>query len=350
MKVVLLTGRVPYNLCQEQSLCEMGIEAQIFMDWGIHLPDHVEEILQLKPDIIHLQWPESLCRYKDLSDESVLKAFTECLPKLKSRGAKLFWTMHNLLPHDRSREALWRKVYQAFAAECDVCCHHSVWGREVVLRSYTFPHQRHELLRHGYVDPAATASIERSAARDRLGIPPTAHVFVSFGGLRPDKRSLELVRVFRDRDPDKDFLLFGGLSNLVYAREVIEEAKSVPNVIIREGWLSDEMVSHYVHAGDTFLYLHGENHLTSGAPHLSQTHLLPQITFDYPYAREVLGTALTPILGNRNPETALHQILDDFDPEQMRGQREVIEQSRHPWNWREIASETRIAYERALST
>ena len=65
MKSLIIPGGCPYNTYQERCLQEVGVDAENYERWGIHLPDHTEKILAQKPDIIHLQWPEAVTQIQD---------------------------------------------------------------------------------------------------------------------------------------------------------------------------------------------------------------------------------------------------------------------------------------------
>ncbi|WP_309382464.1 hypothetical protein [Cerasicoccus frondis] len=342
MKSLLISGRCPYNIHQRNSLREVGVDVEIYEDWGIHLPDHVDAILAREPDVVHLQWPESLCRHKQLSESQILADFEAALPRFRQAGVSVFWTMHNLLPHDRDRETFWRKVYQLFADHCDVCCHHSAWGMQRVKETYRFPYARHVVLRHGYFHEDVFPGGGKIEARSRLALPTEATIFLNVGAIRPDKQIAELLDCFAGRT--NEVLMLAGVSNGDYAQQQVRRARSLDNVIISEGFVDDETVSLMANAADCFVFMQGDCHLTSGAPHMSQAHLLPQITLDYPYAREVLGDAALYIPADQNRFARLSKMLDSLDREAITVCREAILHSRRLWHWSVIAEETKHCY------
>lgn len=55
----------------------------------------------LKPDLVHLHWPEEFYRWRgEGSLAARAAAFIERLARLRSDGVPLVWTVHNLAPHD----------------------------------------------------------------------------------------------------------------------------------------------------------------------------------------------------------------------------------------------------------
>lgn len=350
MKSLLITGGCPYNLYQERALQDAGVDARYLRKWGMHLPDCVEEIVSLKPDIIHFQWPEAMTRHQELSDQAILSDFSDALPRLKSSGARIFWAMHNLLPHDRNRVEMWRELYGLFARYCDVCCHHSACGKAKVLETYDFPTAKHVILRHGYFDRDVAPQIGPKEARQRLGLPESARIFCSISSIRPDKYVEELITCFRQRDPGKDILLLAGLAGTDYGKRMIQLADETPNVHLTPGFIDDGLASLMANASDQFIFMHGEHHLTSGAPHLSQAHLLPQITLDYVYAREVMAEAAIYISPGSKRFEALQDCIDRSDPDESASHRKLLEERRSPWSWSLIGRETLKVYEEALAS
>ncbi|WP_269537959.1 glycosyltransferase [Cerasicoccus fimbriatus] len=345
MKSLLISGRCPYNNHQENSLQEAGVDARIYENWGIHLPEHLDAILDEQPDIVHLQWPESVCRHQEIAPEEILNAFPDVLGRLRTAGIKLFWTMHNLLPHDRAKADFWRRFYQLFADHCDVCCHHSEWGKSVALDAYVYPRAQHVVLRHGYFHQDVFPAVEKSKARQELGLPSDARIFLNVGSLRPDKQVAEIIDVFEGR---QDVLLLAGSANSDYAKQQIARAESLSNVVIHPGFIDDQQVSLMANAADCFLFMQGDHHLTSGAPHLSQAYLLPQITLDFPYAREVLGEGAVYIESSERRFERLASTLDALDTSQLNHVVQSVKSSRRLWHWSVIAEETRAAYLQAL--
>lgn len=350
MKVLLVTGRCAYNLYQERHLQEAGVDAHIYGEWGIHLPDHTDAILSGKPDIIHLQWPEALTRHQDKDPSAVIGEIRHSMEKLKDSGAKLFWVMHNLLPHRREKIGMWREIWQIYAEHCDVACHHSQWGMKTATAAYDYGNARHVILRHGYFDQFQPCPLSQSGARRQIGLPADARVFLSVGSMRPDKHLREIIEFFGHRDPSQDVLMLAGNASWDdYGLEMIRFAEPFENVIIEDGYIEDDRIAVFAKACDAFLYMYGENHLTSGSPHMSQAFLLPQICLDVPYSREVLGKGASYVPPDGARYETLHRVLDHLTREQFQAQRQHIATHRQPWHWTHIAHQTGTAYEEALN-
>ena len=349
MRVQLLSGRCPYNLYQEECLQDVGVEAEIRGDYGMHLPDFIDEYLALDPDIIHLQWPESLAGAGDKETPLILARFEECFAKIKQRNIPIFWAHHNLLPHKRERLDLWQPLFEMFAQHCDVACHHSECGSALMQNTYDYGACEHIILRHGYFHKESTCTLSKSEARKQLGFPDDIHLYFALGALRKDKYIRELIDSFADLDPQKHHLFLAGNVWDDYGKEMEAKANALDNVHVEVGFVEDERVSLLATAADAFVYMYGASHLTSGSPHTSQAHLLPQISLDYDYAREVLGDGASYIAHDDASYENLKTLIQSLNHEQLAEQRVYLATHRDQWYWPHIAEQTKHAYEAVLA-
>lgn len=346
MKILMVTGGCPYNDLLIREVQARNIDIENFGAWGMYLPDHLDEILAHKADIISLQWPEAISGNNEHDTEKILHDFTQALPALKKHGAKLLWTHHNILPHVRERLDLWQPLFQLFATHADASCHHSQWGMDYARRTYTYSSEQHFILRHGYVADEDVCTLSQIEARQKLGIDPEAACFFAMGALRPDKKILELIEVFKAR---KETLLIAGRGWNQYVDDVKAAAAQADNVHLFAEWVEAEDASLRARAADAFIFMYGEHHLTSGSPHLSQAHKLPQITLDSPYNREILGDAAVYIPVESDHQQALHQALDHLDRDALEEKRQILLNTRAEWHWPRIAELTEQAYKEILA-
>lgn len=349
MYVPLISGKCPYNLYQEEFLQAQGVDARIIGQYGQHLPDYIDEVLADKPDLIHLQWPESVVAHGDKTDEQILDDLRVMFNKIKSANIPIFWAQHNLLPHKRDRVDLWKPVFGLFAQYCDVACHHSQCGLDLMKETYDYGSCEHAILHHGYFHKESSCILDKASARKELELADNAQIYFGFGALRPDKHIRELLGCFADLDPERHYLVLAGNIWDDYGKEMVAIAEQMPHVRVEVGFIEDARASLYATAADSFIYTYGANHLTSGSPHTSQAHLLPQITLDYPYVREVLGNAASYIPNDDSRYEALAETLNNLDHDQIEQQRALIKDTRDAWYWPKIAEQTKAAYEKALA-
>ncbi|MCH2176325.1 MAG: hypothetical protein MK193_11430 [Lentisphaeria bacterium] len=78
MKVVMAV-RGGQNNCITEEMQKRGVDFTLYGEWGNYLPEHIEEILALQPNIINLQWPESLCKNPHKQHSENIKEVSQAL-------------------------------------------------------------------------------------------------------------------------------------------------------------------------------------------------------------------------------------------------------------------------------
>ena len=353
IKVTVVPGNSFYQRHLVESLNASGVSATCFdANWGVYLPDLVDGLLAAGPDIVNLQWPESLMsrdepRARD--GRAVLEMF-QAMRALKRAGIRLVWTLHNLVPHERVLVDVEDAVYTVFASQADGAIHHSHCGKRRALATYAF-RGLHAVIRHGYHPDPAARSLTRDRAREILSLDADKRVYLCFGGLRPVKRIELLVEAMKRRRNDDELLLIVGRAHPEYGEKIQAQARNVPNIRldVRETGLPQEELALHAVACDLLLFAHGRQHLTSGGPHLSQTYLRPQVTLDAPYAREVLGDGGIYFDDGGDAVANLSDTLDRITPRLLAEKVAAIRARRPAFSWRRIGRSTARFYEKVLS-
>ena len=352
IRSLLLPNREhPYGDTLQNSLKKSGvIPLKCDAGWGFELHKNLDTIFDLRPDILHLQWPESLCRAEPGDDlDSLLGSIRGALSEIKKRGIYIAWTMHNLRPHHIFDLRFQTKLYEHFAACASGVIHHSHCGMRVARRGYVYAENAmHTVIRHGYFTEGTECDLSQNEARESLGLPRESAIYLFCGAFRKDKSIDVLVRAFRDIKPDAP-------QTLVMVGQPKEDASSLyPDIdldhanILWPGRLPFEELSVYVKASDAFVGAHGDRHLTSAGPHLSQSYLKSQICLFSEYTNEVLGdTAFYFEKGNDAVEN-LKDRLASVTPEMLNRASDRLEQRREEYHWDVIGRNTRSFYEGLL--
>jgi glycosyltransferase involved in cell wall biosynthesis len=151
--------------------------------------------------VLHFHWPE---RHFDVRRLVSAAWFALRLLFARLLGYRLVWTVHNATPHE-GETAGWRLARAVLARVATLVVHCpgartalGRLGREAVV----IPHGSY--LGH-YPD-----TIEREAARARLGLPPDARVLLAFGQVRPYKGLETLARAFAELDAPGARLVIAG--------------------------------------------------------------------------------------------------------------------------------------------
>ncbi|HNQ04174.1 MAG TPA: glycosyltransferase [Thiobacillaceae bacterium] len=162
-------------------------------------------------DVLHLQWPEALYRWMGSGPlEERAERFISGLDRLKERGTRVAWTIHNLIPHDHPDSRFDHEVYQRVLERADLLVHHCPLSQKLLKVRYSVPAAaQHLVTPHGHY-LAYPHGISRREARARLGIPEQAYVYLQFGAIRGYKGLNTLLDAWRKtRIPNKWLLVAG---------------------------------------------------------------------------------------------------------------------------------------------
>lgn len=169
------------------------------------LVDSVEEFeaspASGNPDILHIHWPDlaigSARRVRSLLSASV--RYLSRLWRCKRRGTRVVWTVHNLVPHERSPSPLLQSLfYRGLFALLDGVIFLSEASREEAYRTYPALRKLpHAVIPHGHYRPVLGQLPTREHARAELGVTPVDQtLFLYFGQIREYKNVPHLMREF----------------------------------------------------------------------------------------------------------------------------------------------------------
>ena len=112
--------------------------------------------------------------------------------------------------------------------------------------------------------------------------------------------------------------------------------------------VSFEELSVYVKASDALVTAHGDKHLTSAGPHLSQSYLKPQVCLSSDYNREVLGDSGFYFDMGENAAENLRTRVASITPEMLEDAARKLAERRDEYRWEVIGRETKAFYEEIL--
>ena len=220
--------------------------------------DEVEKVLKHNMNcIIHLHQPEPFYHSKT-AEETSIKAdiFLDGLRKFKSYGAKLIWTMHNPLAHDRTFQKIDEMVNETLF---DISDNIIVLGRNA----------KEILLKQGVKTPISVVihpsfrehygpKPDMFEARKELGLPSEAIIFGNIGHIKPYKGLELIIEAFNEfmksfDDSKQIYLCIAGSSNDDAYIESIKE-KSSSNILIINRDLPDSELIKFVSAMDYTIF------------------------------------------------------------------------------------------------
>ncbi len=357
MNVIHLTGGHWYQrfLSDQLRLAQVDIPPVEF-PWGCYLPGCLEQIVALNPDVLHIHWPESFSRhlvsglFPRLSRRLYLCAMNSdqewgrwlyetyaALKAIRKHGIAVVWTMHNLRPHDADPACLdaYDLLYQSIASVTNGVIHHSKWGQAEARAEYAWPVAlKEKVISFPCFPDLAPEQMSRHEARRQLQVPESEWMVLCVGDIKSRKSLSWIVQGVKAclEFPCRLHLVGSGEPDQI--RQLLDAGDEAVHYA---GALDQAALSLYARAADVLVAAPHPKQLTTGAPHVSQSFLLPMITTDSPYVREILGD---------------HAIYCDPNADQLRNRLADARQadSDPAWrsDWRMALAATRTAHE-ALS-
>ena len=257
-----------------------------------------------KTDVIHIHWPSFLYRPQG-SVASVMKGFVRFVLLLlicRLRTRHLWWTAHNLYPHQRSRIPqldTWARRLLIRLSEGILV--HGVEAEKLVLQEFPEAKGKTTIIPHGHWIGAYPQPPEKNVARMRLGIPDDGCVYLLFGQCQPYKNLITLIRSFRQIADKKDNLIIAGrFSDNEYYQKAVREADDDSRIRLENGFIPDDDVSLYFAASDVMCLPYSEI-LTSGSGMLALSYGIPVISIDKGYLREFVPDFSGVLMQDTNP-------------------------------------------------
>jgi glycosyltransferase involved in cell wall biosynthesis len=163
-----------------------------------------------KADLLHFHWLHPYL-LREGTTASVIRAtrFLVEVAFLKCTGTRIAWTIHNLVNHDGRHTQIEKLYSRLFVKLADAFFVHSeTAGREATKR-FSIPSAKLHVIPHGHYRDAYPNTIGRTEARERLGLPEDAIVFLFLGRIEPYKGVFDLIDAF-DELPESCHLLIAG--------------------------------------------------------------------------------------------------------------------------------------------
>lgn len=242
-------------------------------------------------EVFHLNWIDHVAGGRPRALRAVAAAkLLAVLALARLRGRHVWWTVHNLEPHERNRSATYAAVLPVVHLLVGTVHHLSATTREAFAR-------RHPLVarlgRHKVVTTPMPASGHHGAATGPAPAPPDPGVatFLAFGLLRPSKGVVELVDSFvaaGGAGPARRLVVAGAPVDERYAAALRTAAAGDARVDLRLGRLGDDELAATL-ASAHWAVLPYRRITNSAALVAALEAGLPVLGADAPLFREVLA-------------------------------------------------------------
>jgi glycosyltransferase involved in cell wall biosynthesis len=275
---------IAYNECLYRELATLGITA-VRGEWSVRwIHEHLR-----RGDILHLHWP-SFYYYDRKSAYRTLKGlvrFVAVLLYARAKGVRIFWTAHNLYPHDGGRSLLVHRLARRLViASSERIFVHGPSAAATLEREFPGCADKQVLIRHGHWIGYYPHNQEREQARAALGLQRATFVYGFVGSCKPYKGLEELIAAFAQQSGDCTLVIAGHFQCVRYRQQIEQRLAALPGgrtqLIAR--FLADDEIQRHVAAIDV-LVLPFREVLTSGS-------LLLGLSFGTPVIAPRIGAVI----------------------------------------------------------
>jgi len=242
------------------------------------------KLLEGSWEVWHLHWPESLTNKTHSSDIILtLVKFWIQLKLARYKKTTIFWTAHNLRPHERDHPLFDRIFWRIFLSNVDGIICMSKLGRQQLCiehsRARSIPMF---LIPHGHYRGAYPDVVSRDDARNALQVRPNEFVITFLGQIRRYKGIVPLIRCFTQAQvTNTELIIAGSPVDKALLLEIKEAAANNPYVRMFPDFVDPNDIQKFLRATDLVVLPYNEI-LNSGSAILA-------LSFDRPILVPALG-------------------------------------------------------------
>ncbi len=335
-------GVNPYQELLRRALAPLGVETVFPRGYRRGLP-LLRGLLAAGPTTaVHLHWLSPwLKRYPGWWGTwfGALRLAAELLVTQRLLGRRLVWTVHNLESHEGGDQPGERWLRRWLGRTADALIVHTEDARQRVAERYRCPEAKIHVIRHGHYDGHYGLAPEAQTARQQLGLPSAAVIFLFLGMLRPYKGLADLLAAWRERPSGEAVLVLAG--DPQGAAGPPWEPPALPGLECRLGRVPDEALPAWLAACDYFV-LPIRNVLTSGSLVLAASYGVPVIAPRYPMVVEVAGDG--PLLYDPQDPAGLGRAMAQAVAAGRRPSRSLVAPASPRTEWAGVALQTAALY------
>lgn len=294
-----------------------------------------------KVQIFHFHWLHILYYWERRTPVRFF-GFVIKLIFAKLLGYKIVWTVHNLIPHERTFpliDILGRFTIITLANALIVHCK---YAKNKITQNF-FRKKTIYIIGHGNYIEKYPCSISKERARQVLGINGNAFVYLFFGKIRPYKGLEALVKSFQKIQTDNTLLFIAGKAEHLAKKGLWQDiAKNNSNIKLCMNFIPDEEIQYFFMAADV-LVIPFLNVLTSGSIILGLSFGLPVIAPSLGCLPELITPRAGVLYNPLDSEGLLKALLSikGKDREKMRYEVDKISKR---LNWDIIGRKTKQVY------
>jgi len=232
--------------------------------------------------VVHIHWLNVvMAKAEDEAEATVrMKEYLERVHALADLGARLIWTVHNILPHETRFPSLEASLRQSIVDVVERVHIMSPRTRELVSPWFDIPEEKVLAVPHPAYHGVVPSWMSRQQARMELGLAPDVMAFLLVGRVQPYKGLTELLDAFDalcEREPGRYALLVAGPPNqedesLEFRERLL--AHPAAHAALRK--VPDDELQVFLRAADVAVLPYRQS-LNSGALALALTFGLPVV-------------------------------------------------------------------------
>jgi glycosyltransferase involved in cell wall biosynthesis len=202
----------PYQLLLFRALAAAGVSVTTLSFQDLNRPFALSR--KGRFDLVHLHWPHGFYQVtgRMAAPRTLCRAalFAAEFRRMRRR-IPVVWTMHNRVAHQAPLPALDHRLSLMIARGADRVVAHCAAARQLLVEEWGVAAERVLVIPHGSFIGYYPDTLDRAAARSRLGLPADARVLLFFGLLRENKGLRELLAAFHElTDPRCRLVVAGG--------------------------------------------------------------------------------------------------------------------------------------------
>ena len=209
--------------------------------------------IKQKPDYIHFDWiHQYYLRRKAWMTLINYPLFIAQIFIIKYIfRVKIYWTLHNITPHDQPYlgPAKWSRRY--FAKSCDLIRVFSKSTIDTACDVLGTKMEKFRIIPEGSYVNFYPNTISKENARSKLGLGPSSMIFLFFGGIRPYKGIEILINTFQKYSHNNWNLIIAGNSpNPSYISSLHRMAQGDSSIQFESNGIAVENVQDFMNAAD----------------------------------------------------------------------------------------------------
>ena len=299
--------------------------------------------------VLHLHWINPYLRGNNaLTQAAYCLRLLVDIALLRLSGVGVVWTIHNRISHEAQWPRLERWVQRRLARQANEVIIHARANVAELTQDLRLRPDRINVIPHGHYRRAYSPAVDRTVARESLGLPSTGKVYLYFGMLRPYKGIEKLIAEWQSTArPAGDTLVIAGKPlDGKYLKRIVEAASPSPGIRILSGFVPTDQVHLYFSAADVVV-LPFTTILTSGSLLLAMTYGKPVIAPRFGAIAEMIGEADDLLYDPEDPK-GLQTALERSGNQPLGSLAAKTEKMCDRLDWELLAEMTRKAYEQTL--